>query len=153
MSAYSKKHGKTQYALFDEKDPRPRLAATDYENDSLFNEWNQLGRFEKIAWFWKKYNQLIEENAPSKNYKLIKYENVFSENTRKTAINEIISFFNLKDTQIVSDDKLLEKLKERKNHSPNYSIKAPSEWNNSQKEFFKKHIAEEALKYGYKLPF
>lgn len=153
MSAFSKKHTKTQYAIFDEKDPRKRLAATDYINDPLLDEWPKFDRFKKICWTWKKYNDLIEENASSSHYKLIKYEDVFSETYGKKTIEDVISFFNIKANQKISDDQLYEKLKERKNQSSKYAINSPTLWDAKQKHFFNTYIANDALKYGYQLPF
>ena len=153
MSAFSKKHSESQYAIFDEKDPRKRLAATDYDDDPLINDWNSFDRFEKICWTWKKYNNIIEASASKNLYKLIKYENIFSETSGKESIEEIISFFDIKANQKVSDIQLYQKLKERKNHSSKYAINPPTLWDEKQKHFFRTHIAKESLRYGYELPF
>lgn len=60
-SAFSKTHGAERYSLYSENDPRARLRASDDASDPFAAAWTRFGRFEKLCWHWRKYNELIEE--------------------------------------------------------------------------------------------
>jgi len=152
-SAYSKKHGTTNYAVFEDHDPRKRLTAKDFPTDALAKSWDTLNRFKKICWTWKKYNELILEQSQNSPYLLMKYEDIFSPERGKTSLKTIIDFFELAPFQKADDVVLFDSLSVKKNKTENYTLGRPTQWNSEYQLFFNELLGSDVKKYGYTNPF
>jgi len=135
-SAYSKTHGKGNYTLFGENDPRKRLTAKDDIHDPFHLKWDSFSQFQKICWHWFKYNLLIERalaNHPKKI--VINYEQLFEHPTGET-IQNLINFLELDTRLDAGIDKAVNSFSVKMNQSHRYKLGAFEEWSEMYKDEF-----------------
>ncbi len=149
ISSYSKAHGASGYTLYGATDPRPRLNATDFKDDVLAAQWDELTRFERLCWHWKTYNHLISSFLKDEpNHLVIKYEDLF-EAGDFDAIKKMVTFMGAETPGEVTDGFLAPLLGKKSNESASYALPAFEQWGNELKEQFDQILGEEIEKYGY----
>ena len=101
--------------FYSDTDSRKRVTAIDF-NDLEYKEiWNNLSREEKIAWWWKKSNEIIDKyNLDYNNSVVIKYEELFN-NDNENLLSNTLKFIELKHIKLSADDLAHFKVKKNEN--------------------------------------
>ncbi len=120
------------------------LKATDFSDDSFFESWDNLSRFEKIAWYWQKKDRYICDILKEENNSLrIYFENIFDAENNYAGMEKLINFLGL------PSKKFRDYLKNKIRSSKSYELPHWTDWEDERKEKFN-NIAGEHLKYhGY----
>lgn len=126
-------------------DKRPRLKAKFLPEDSFFDKWEKMSRFEKICWRWQKKDNFIYSNLKNdNNYIRVKFEDIFK-NRNKKGLYKIIKFVGLEKSKV---EPLIDKMLNKKiNSSTNYKIPKWSHWSEKKKKIFDNIAGEHMEKY------
>lgn len=99
--------------FYGESDSRLRLTAEDYNDQRFITEFKDFTREEKIAWWWKISNEIIDDYMKKNSNSIcVGFEDLFQKNTKKT-LSDIMGFLKL--TNIKLTKKHLEFFKTKKN--------------------------------------
>ncbi len=95
LSALNKSPDKSNVNYFyADNDSRERVTAIDLD-DEFKGNWIDFSREEKIAWWWKKSNEIIDSYCLNNtNARVFKFEDIFSKNNEKT-LNQVLDFMAL----------------------------------------------------------
>jgi len=101
LSAINKSPDKSNKNYFySETDPRKRITAIDFNDEDYKEKWKTLFREEKIAWWWKKSNEVIDEyNTEYSNSIIVDYEILFNKNNENT-LKKILKFVGLQHLKL-----------------------------------------------------
>ena len=101
--------------FYSDTDPRKRITPIDF-NDSEYQEiWNNFSREEKIAWRWKKSNEIIDDYKLKHNNSIvINYEELFNKDN-ENLLYDILNFVGLKQIKLSADDLAHFKVKKNEN--------------------------------------
>jgi len=99
--------------FYDETDPRLRLTAIDYKDQRFIDKFSDFTREEKIAWWWKISNEIIDDYMRNNNNSIcVSFEELFDKNTSRT-LSKLMQFLNLDDLKLTKENK--EYFKNKKN--------------------------------------
>lgn len=134
-----------------EKDPRDRLNAKIFKDDPYFSKWDSMDRFDKICWYYSKYNQLIESNLEGYSNSIrVSFEDLFK-NKNLDVWSKLIDFSGMKPFQKEGLDIIKYMADSRSNDVKKFKIGKYADWSNEQKNTFKNLCGESMNRYGYEI--
>jgi hypothetical protein len=132
---------------YTEKDRFPRLRADMFPDDPYAGQWEQMDRFEKIAWRWQKKDTFImNEVAELDNTLTVRFEDVFLTEGRP-GLYAVTRFIGFSDE--VVDSHLHALGEEKMNSTRNSPIPAWDEWDAHMRERFEEIAGEHMRRCGY----
>lgn len=129
---YNVPFSKTAFSI-NPKYSRSRLNGAEC---GFFSEitWKNMGAFERNCWYWSYWNNRIEEQIsllPEKQWMMVKLEELH------TKLTDLCEFIGVPD----------EGLNIKGHNQANYTVLRADNWDNTQKEIFKKHCASSMKKW------
>jgi hypothetical protein len=101
--------------FYADNDTRHRISAKDFEKDDYKMKWSSFCREEKIAWWWKKSNDIIDNYYKNfSNSMVIKYEELFHINNQNLLIN-LLKFIEMEPNELTQKKLNLFKVKKNIN--------------------------------------
>ncbi len=134
-----------------DKDPRDRLNAGIFPEDPYSSQWQNIDRFEKICWYWNKYNELIERNIENDvSYIRVSFEDLFK---RKDVSewNRMIEFMELQPYKEKNLDVVEYMLEQKSNDVKKFKIGKYQDWSDDQKKILEEICGERMKNYGYQI--
>ena len=132
---------------YTEKDRFPRLRADMFPDDPLSDKWEELDRFEKIAWRWQKKDAILYRDvAELDNTLTVKFEDIFNAPGRP-GLFTLSNFIGLSDELVRSH---LERFGTYKVNATRRSpIPAWSQWDQRMRRRFEEIAGEHMRRCGY----
>ncbi|MFC2126069.1 sulfotransferase, partial [Bacteroidota bacterium] len=85
--------------FYADSDGRKRIGACDFSKDPHNDQWNELRRSQKIAWFWNKCNQYLLEFESKNQDKVmsLKFEDFFTKESelQKCSMKKVLHFLGI----------------------------------------------------------
>lgn len=131
---------------YTEDDKSPRLRADMFPDDPYANQWNQMSRFQKIAWRWQKKDGFINRDFDKlENSIKVKFEDIFYDPERQ-GLFEITRFIGIPDDLVKYP---LEQIGDKKVHANSKQIIPKwTHWDDQMKRDFDA-IAGDHMKLHY----
>lgn len=118
------------------------------EGECYYEEWQELSAFEKICWYWAKYNSLAIDTLS----KLDK-ERYLAINVSQKSIDDVRNAFSFLELSDFNKEKILNMLNAKINTSLKSSSFTPfpkwQNWTSEQKLIFDNHCSTIMAKLGY----
>lgn len=144
-----------EYILYGPLDPsflNLSLKASYLLDDSYYNKWGQLSRFEKYCWYYNKLNGFVLEKMQDKsNFKVYRHEDLFGEQTRDQTFTDMLRFASNFRDGFSRRVNYKPKLMDNKVHSNAKKKNFPHwrEWNEHMTQILEKHCHTWMKLYGY----
>ncbi len=109
-----------------------RLSPKTLGDEEELKKWKKYGRFEKLCWAWNYMNSKAIENIKDKpNCKILRYEDVFINNTKYDNLEKIINFAtDFKGVEVELKDGYKKSLDKKIHNKPkSYSFPHWKDWN------------------------
>lgn len=121
-----------------------RLTPGDLESDPFADEWEDMDRFERLAWNWQRKDRILTEQfANQPRSKKIYFEELFDAEKDYPGLQQLTSFVDLPDRDRTG------RMGDRVRSSRPYSIPHWTEWTAERRDQFDR-IAGDHLRYhGY----
>lgn len=151
-SAFDKipQESKPNKLFYSKEDVQNRPTPYYFNDDSMRINWKNMGRFEKICWYWNKINKHIySELKDYDNSLIVKFEDIFQDGNSHT-VKKMIDFFELKKNLNVDFYNSLKLFSNKINDNQNYKYdKDFKKWNEKDKNILLKYTSEmkEVLEY------
>lgn len=101
--------------FYADNDSRNRITAEDLKDVKYAAHWKDFSREERIAWWWKTSNRLIDDYmAHHEDCFLVNYEDIFGEDNQQL-LAELLNFAGF-ELQMNQED--YDRFKVKKNHNP-----------------------------------
>lgn len=137
-----------------ENDFRQRVVPADFPNDPFYAESSSMNRFEKVCWYWSKYNSIVSDyfdRNTKGNTLLVKYEDLFLAENKTEQMNALIGFMGISDRKKTSPEAIAGALARKSNFSRNGELIGEYEtWTDEMKASFSRIVSVSAQRYGYK---
>lgn len=121
-----------------------RITARDFPEDSCYDRWAKMTRFEKIAWHWQKKDRFIEKALEEVQQSVrVYFESVFDAEKNYAGLRKMVNFLNL-DAGIINEIDL-----SKKRSTGSYQIPHWSDWDEDEIDKFKQIAGKRLQKHGY----
>ncbi len=142
------------YGPLDLKFANLSIKASDLPKDNYYNYWEQMSLFEKYCWYYNKLNSYVIGKMEGKsNFKIFRYEDLFSEETRDQNFKNMLDFAADFPDGFQRKINYRPELMARKVHSNSEDKKIAhwKGWESSKAEILEKHCSSWMDKYNYGL--
>ncbi|HLG03166.1 MAG TPA: sulfotransferase domain-containing protein [Bacteroidia bacterium] len=133
-------------------DYRVRISPDDFPGDPWYGKTKSMDRFQKICWYWAKYNMLVREYCTrTKNETMfIRYEDLFTGPDKHRKLDELMRFIGLDSRLNLSSGELENALNARSNTSRHGELIGDYEtWPDEIKVKFHEMLDEPMKLFGY----
>ncbi len=127
-----------------------RIRAVDFKNDPYNSKWRYMSRFEKLAWFWAKINDLIYTTIKDDDKALtIRFEDLFNKEKNYDLIKKILEFFNIDSIKEFDNSELNLVFSKKINITQNFTIPRWKDWKEDWVVKFNEIAGDQMKFYGY----
>ena len=136
--------------FYSKEDMQSRLTPYYFKNDSIRANWENMERFEKICWFWNRFNKHIySELKEYDNLLIVKFEDIF-QNDNSNTIKKMIDFFELRENLNVDFYNSLKLFGKKINDNQNYKYnKDFKKWSEKDQNTLLEYTSEMRKVLGY----
>jgi hypothetical protein len=135
-----------------EGDFRERIVPEDFPGDAYSGKTASMNRFEKVCWYWAKYNSVAAdycEKHPENSIR-VKYEDIFLGQNKNGEISKLIRFIGLEDRMKFSPDEVFKSLDNRSNASRHGELIGDYDtWTTEMKASFHAMLDAPMARFGY----
>lgn len=142
------------YGPLDLKFAELSIKASDLPEDDYYDSWDKMTLFEKYCWYYNKLNSyVIKKMESKKNFKIFRFEDLFSEKTRDQSFKEMLHFAASHSNSFQREINYRSELMNRKVHSNSNKKKIVHwhDWESSKAVLLEKHCRSWMDRFDYGL--
>ncbi|MEQ9063832.1 MAG: sulfotransferase domain-containing protein [Vicingaceae bacterium] len=134
--------------LLSDKDPRKRLNPELLTTDEFHGKWHEMDRFDRVAWYWSRKNDLILNNLENEgNYRIFRFEELFTR-PEKEKWESMFDFMNIRP-KIPLSGVLNYVNQNASNENAKYVLGDYHSWSEDQRSRFRAIAGKTMIRLGY----
>jgi hypothetical protein len=140
------------YSFLDFRFFQASVRAIDFPEDPYYHNWKKLSKFERYCWYYNFLNTYVmNKMKKKKNFKIIKFEDLFYSKHRKDYFEEMLYFATGVNHSKKYNYKFDEKKLEKKVHSRSKMglLKHWKSWDKEKARIIQKHCKRWFEEYNY----